>query len=93
MKKYICFLICIISFQLNANEIAPILTEKIEEFIIGKELYLYEDKTHQETIETIKTKISEFKNPIKKFPILVIPAALIGFILKSKILQIKINKY
>ena len=68
MKKYICFLICIISFQLNANEITPILTEKIEEFIIGKELYLYEDKTHQETIETIKTKISEFKKSDKEIP-------------------------
>jgi class 3 adenylate cyclase len=68
MKKYICFLICIISFQLNANEIAPIIIEKIEEFIIGKELYLYEDKTHQETIETIKTKISEFKKSDKEIP-------------------------
>jgi hypothetical protein len=68
MKKIIFFTAFFWYTFLNANTIAPILVENFHELYIGKELYLYEDKNQQETIDTIKTKISEFKKSEKEIP-------------------------
>ncbi|MCX7811873.1 MAG: hypothetical protein N2247_13300, partial [Leptospiraceae bacterium] len=68
MKKIIFFTAFFWYTFLNANTIAPVLVENFHELYIGKELYLYEDKNQQETIDTIKTKISEFKKSEKEIP-------------------------
>jgi class 3 adenylate cyclase len=68
MKKIIFFTALFWYTFLNANTIAPVFVENFHELYIGKELYLYEDKNQQETIDTIKTKISEFKKSDKEIP-------------------------
>jgi class 3 adenylate cyclase len=68
MKKIIFFTAFFWYTFLNANTIVPVLVENFHELYIGKELYLYEDKNQQETIDTIKTKISEFKKSEKEIP-------------------------
>ena len=58
----------IFPFQLSSREIEPILIQQIDELSIGKSLYLFEDKTHTETVDSMKTKIQEFKQSEKPVP-------------------------